>query len=206
MDEALWPARNVAEYAYCPRLFYYMEVEGIHVPSDDTVEGVRIHRRVDAPSLLPDDDEEADEDRPAVARSLTLTSPRLGLTATLDLAEIAGETAVPVEYRKGRPFHPRDDTGVNGSVEPWPTDRVQVGLQALLLEEAGYRVPNAVLYYAAERRRVNHARLAVRSRLVCPDFGRVRHCGHWYAWGDRSVGRRRWRTDRPDRQRQLGND
>lgn len=33
MDESLWPARNVAEYAYCPRLFYYMEVEGIHVPS-----------------------------------------------------------------------------------------------------------------------------------------------------------------------------
>ena len=154
MDEALWPARNVAEYAYCPRLFYYMEVEGIHVPSHDTVEGVRIHRRVDAPSLLPDDEDEADEDRPAVARSLTLTSPRLGLTATLDLAEIAGETAIPVEYRKGRPFHPRDDSCTNGSVEPWPTDRVQVGLQALLLEEAGYRVPNAVLYYAAERRRV----------------------------------------------------
>jgi len=29
MDESLWPARNVAEYAYCPRLFYFMEVEGI---------------------------------------------------------------------------------------------------------------------------------------------------------------------------------
>lgn len=29
MDERLWPARNVAEYAYCPRLFYYMQVEGI---------------------------------------------------------------------------------------------------------------------------------------------------------------------------------
>ena len=37
MDEYLWPARNVAEYAYCPRLFYYMEVEGIHLPSADTV-------------------------------------------------------------------------------------------------------------------------------------------------------------------------
>lgn len=28
MDESLWPARNVAEYAYCPRLFYLMEVQG----------------------------------------------------------------------------------------------------------------------------------------------------------------------------------
>jgi hypothetical protein len=33
MDESLWPARNVAEYAYCPRLFYYMQVEGIFVPA-----------------------------------------------------------------------------------------------------------------------------------------------------------------------------
>ena len=30
MDEYLWP-RNVAEYAYCPRPFYLMEVEGLHV-------------------------------------------------------------------------------------------------------------------------------------------------------------------------------
>ncbi len=56
MDESLWPARNVAEYAYCPRLFYYMEVEGIHVPSEDTAQGNRVHRRVDRPSMecLPD--------------------------------------------------------------------------------------------------------------------------------------------------------
>ena len=51
MDESLWPARNVAEYAYCPRLFYYMEVEGIHVPSEDTEQGNRVHRRVDRPSM-----------------------------------------------------------------------------------------------------------------------------------------------------------
>ena len=50
MDEYLWPARNVAEYASCPRLFYLMEVEGIHVPSADTENGMAIHRRVDRPS------------------------------------------------------------------------------------------------------------------------------------------------------------
>lgn len=43
MDESLWPARNVAEYAYCPRLFYYMQVEGIFVPSSDTEKGVAVH-------------------------------------------------------------------------------------------------------------------------------------------------------------------
>lgn len=35
----MWPARGVAEFAYCPRLFYYMTVEGIFAPSADTEEG-----------------------------------------------------------------------------------------------------------------------------------------------------------------------
>ena len=105
MDESLWPARNVAEYAYCPRLFYYMDVEGIHLPSEDTEEGNRIHRRVDAPSNKRVVKANADADRPKPIRSLTLTSRSLGLTATLDLVEITGSTAVPVEYRKGRPKH-----------------------------------------------------------------------------------------------------
>src|SRR5690606_1879616 len=42
-------------------------------------------------------------------------------------------------------------------VEPWPTDRIQVGLQALLLEEAGYTVSEAVLYYAEEKLRLRIA-------------------------------------------------
>ena len=107
MDESLWPARNIAEYAYCPRLFYYMEVEGIHVPSEDTEQGNRVHRRVDKPSHdkprreRPDGSESPDLNR--TVRSMTLTSPSLQLTATMDLVEIDGTTAVPVEYRKGRP-------------------------------------------------------------------------------------------------------
>lgn len=155
MTVTLWPARNIAEYAYCPRLFYYMEVEGIHAPSEDTLEGVRIHRRVDAPSAEPAGD--TDTDRPRSVRSLTLTDNQLGLTATLDLAEISGKTAVPVEYRKGRPQRVNyldDDDDDASSVEPWPTDRAQVGLQVILLERAGYTVPEATLYYAAEKRRL----------------------------------------------------
>jgi CRISP-associated protein Cas1 len=72
MDESLWPARNVAEHAYCPRLFYLMEVEGIHVASADTVKGVAVHKRVDRPSNEPIDDD--DPDKPKAIRSFTLTS------------------------------------------------------------------------------------------------------------------------------------
>ena len=104
---------------------------------------------------------EADPDRPLAVRSLALTSTRLGLTATLDLAEIQGTTAIPVEYRKGKAKRSGEIDEPNDEMmeqprllpgpEPWPTDRVQIGLQALLLEEAGYTVPEAYLYYAAER-------------------------------------------------------
>ncbi|MCK6478058.1 MAG: CRISPR-associated endonuclease Cas1 [Phycisphaerales bacterium] len=169
-----WPARGVAEHAYCPRLFYYMTVEGVFLPSADTEQGAGVHRRVDRPSeavagpALRDkkptsklEEQDGDPDRPRAVRSLVLTSERLGLTATLDLAQIEGTTAVPVEYRKGRPrrsgqsVEPADEMMEEPRLlpgpEPWPTDRVQLGLQVLLLEESGYRVPEAYLYYSAEK-------------------------------------------------------
>jgi CRISPR-associated protein Cas1 len=135
-----------------------MEVEGIHAPSEDTAEGVRIHRRVDRPSVecLPDGSEKPDPRR--TVRSMTLTSAALQLTATMDLVEVDGITAVPVEYRKGRPRHlggqEDGDEAAAAGVEPWPTDRVQAALQALLLEEEGYEVPEIAVYYAAEKRRI----------------------------------------------------
>lgn len=133
-----------------------MEVEGIHLPSEDTEQGNRVHRRVDKPSS--DDagtvrQDGQDDDRPRTVRSLTLTSERLGLTATLDLVEINGSRATPIEYRKGRACRLYDQAD-DGEYGPWPTDRVQVGLQAILLEEAGYNVEECALYYAAEKRRV----------------------------------------------------
>lgn len=187
MDGVLWPCRGVAEHAYWPRLFYYMTVEGVFLPSADTEQGAGVHRRVDRPSAAPPEPEkvlakpgsrkrnkavekleesEIDPDRPRAVRSLALTSERLGLTATLDLAEIEGNRAVPVEYRKGKPrrngggqiAEPVDEMMEQPRLlpapEPWPTDRVQLGLQVLLLEEAGYTVPEAYLYYAAEKLRL----------------------------------------------------
>ena len=98
-DESLWPTRSVAEYAYCPRLFYYMAVEGLFLPSADTEEGDHVHRRVNHPSKIDvsSEPEGEDSDRPKVVRSLALTSASLKLTATLDLAEISGQVAIPVE-------------------------------------------------------------------------------------------------------------
>ncbi len=177
----MWPARGIAEHAYCPRLFYYMTVEGVFLPSADTEQGAAVHRRVDRPSAATPEpattgkrtrpvavehleSTEDDPNRPRTVRSLALTSESMGVTATLDLAEIEGTTAIPVEYRKGRPqrcgraVEPTDDMMEEQQLmvapTPWPTDRVQVGLQVLLLEEAGYTVPEAYLYYASEKLRL----------------------------------------------------
>lgn len=166
MGESLWGTRAVAEYAYCPRLFYYMEVEGVFAPSADTERGIALHRRVDKPSGArdPTDEERGDSERPKAVRSLALTSDKLSLTATLDLVEFSGARAIPIEYRKGRPrrvvadsFCDGDDEIERATVEAWPTDRIQVGLQALLLEEAGYKVEEAIIYYAAEKLRLKIA-------------------------------------------------
>lgn len=84
-----------------------------------------MHRRVDRPSAARgngigaekpkpravtklEDGDEGEPERFRSVRSLALTSDRLGLTATLDLAEIDGTRAVPVEYRRGRPRHVTD--------------------------------------------------------------------------------------------------
>jgi len=164
-SEYLWPARNIAEFAYCPRLFYLMEVEGISMPSSDIIKGRLIHRRIDKPSINPDieTDNKVDGARPLTIRNLSLTSNSLKLTATLDLAEIKGKTAVPVEYRKGSPRRVsssstnrsglmKDTAQVIGKPgELWPVDRVQIGLQTLLLKEAGYELRKGIIYYAAER-------------------------------------------------------
>ncbi len=163
-----------------------MTVEGVFLPSADTEQGAGAHRRVDKPSAAVETpaehgvahlrgraaaEEAAEEDapdpeKPRSVRSLSLTSERLGVTGTLDLAEIEGTRAVPVEYRKGRPRRPAgaradeagdelmEDIPLLPGPEPWPTDRVQVGLQVLLLEEAGYTVPEAFVYYAAEKLRL----------------------------------------------------
>jgi len=158
----VWPARNVAEFAYCPRLFYLMEVEGIHVASHDTEAGQRIHKRVNSPSSrrkkkvtsADPSQENPDNDSPRVERSLTLTDDALGLMAVLDLAEISGTIAVPIEYRKGRPRRPGFIGDHEQPPEPWPTDRIQLAFQAILLERAGYTVNKGILYYASERCRL----------------------------------------------------
>jgi CRISPR-associated endonuclease Cas1/CRISPR-associated protein Cas4 len=167
-DPPLVPARMVNELSYCPRLF---ALEWLHAEFEDnafTVDGRRVHRRVDQPGrrglpkpptgdpddgpedepLAGDDDEggEGDDPAPTITRQVKLSDPALGLLAVIDLVEHEDGRVTPVDFKRGRaPDVP------HGAYEP---ERVQVCVQALLLRAHGYRCDEGALYFAGSRRRV----------------------------------------------------
>ena len=144
-DMPLLPARMANEYEYCPRLAYLEWVQGEWAESGDTVEGRHVHRRVDKPGGdLPPAGESVNEK--LHARSITLSSNRLGLIAKMDLVEAEGENVTPVDYKRGKRPHV-----AKGAYEP---ERVQLCIQGMILEEHGYRCEEGVLYFAASRERV----------------------------------------------------
>jgi len=177
------PARMLNEFVYCQRLFYYEFVEGVFVESVDTVRGGAIHQRVDSGSgALPaakkksKPEKKKAEDETATLAAVTSTEPeaqntepetihsrsvqmgseRLGVVAKMDLVESKTEkedlfTAVevcPVDYKAGAP---KEGEEAN---ELWDTDKMQLGLQALILRDNGYNCNEGVIYYRATKQRV----------------------------------------------------
>lgn len=139
------PVRMLNEHVYCPRLAYLMWVQGEFRQNEYTVDGVIKHRRVDkGGGKLPEDPE---EDARIHARSVTLSSEKLGLIAKMDLVEGEGAVVAPVDYKRGR----RPHKIASGVYEP---EQVQVCAQGLLLEEHGYSCPEGIVYFVASRERV----------------------------------------------------
>jgi CRISPR-associated protein Cas1 len=153
------PARMINEVVYCPRLFYYEHVEGVFVDNRETVEGSLRHDRVDAKEdALPPAEELAEAEGLVRSRSVTLSSDEHGVIAKMDLIEAADGRVTPVDYKRGKPHLAAD-----GSLEAWDADRVQLGVQALVLRANGYACNDAVVFYATTRQRV---RIAVDEQLV----------------------------------------
>ena len=152
-ETPLIPARMVNEFVYCPRLAYLMWTHGEWVETADTVDGRRIHARVDKagatlppPAALEGDAEDDTTTDRIVSRSMMLSSERLGVIAKLDIAEAQDGVVTPVDYKRGKRPHI-----AHGAYEP---ERIQVCLQGLLLREHGYRVEEGAIYYAESRERV----------------------------------------------------
>ncbi len=112
----------------------------------------------DAPARSP---EPAASQEVIHSRSVSLFSDRLGVTAKMDLVEVrspgapgtipdlfAPLTVCPVDYKIGSP---REGTA---GPELWDTDRMQLGLQCLILRDNGYTCTEGVIYYRGTQQRV----------------------------------------------------
>jgi len=178
------PARMLNEFVYCQRLFYYEFVEGVFVESADTLRGGAIHQRVDSGTgALPKAKRKSEADKPKEvegttgdaaqsasketesqntqpetihSRSVQMGSERLGVVAKMDLVETKAEkedlfTALevcPVDYKAGAP---KEGEEAN---ELWDTEKMQRGLQALILRDNGYTCNEGIIYYRTTKQRV----------------------------------------------------
>jgi CRISPR-associated protein Cas1 len=151
------PARMLNEFTYCPRLGYLEWVQGEWADNPDTLDGEFVHRNADRPEHKPIDTPEADAvaDEKFHARSVRLESAALGLVAVVDILEVEGNFATPIDYKKG--LAPDIPEGA------WEPERVQVCAQALLLRETGFTCTEGIIWYSASRRRV---RVALDDALV----------------------------------------
>lgn len=98
------------------------------------------------------------------SRSVQMGSERLGVVVKMDLVEARGtpgpdapsvandlfEAAevCPVDYKAGAPKEGQEAN------ELWDTDKMQLGLQALILRDNGYQCTEGVIYYRATKQRV----------------------------------------------------
>ncbi|MCZ2151668.1 MAG: CRISPR-associated endonuclease Cas1 [Bryobacterales bacterium] len=154
------PARMVNEFSYCPRLFFYEWVEGVFQESADTVEGAVQHKRVDRDGPGLPAAEDLDED--LRTRSVTLSSETHRLIARMDLLDVMQGVVTPVDYKRGRPREGKE------TLEAWPSDRVQLAVQGIILRENGYECREGIVYYAATKQRV---RVELDEALVTETLG-----------------------------------
>ena len=184
------PIRMLNEFTYCPRLGYLEWVEGEWASNLETMEGSFGHRRVDRPSTKPvpkggsrnkdsgsSESQDAGDssvnpescqmnaDTPIHTRSLMLSAPSEGLLAKLDLLELEGMTATPVDYKRGKaPGIPE------GAYEP---ERVQLCAQGLILRANAFQCDRGILYFIGSKKRVTIEftdELIARTRQLRDDF------------------------------------
>lgn len=141
------PVRRLHNYLYCPRLFYLQWVEDLFVENADTTSGSAIHKHVDDPSHLRDQDLDITER--ASLRSVAVHSENLGLTGVVDLIEDSGNGRMLLDYKRGAPRR-----GEDGNLAAKENDAAQLASYALLLREEGIEIARAAIYYAAEKKRV----------------------------------------------------
>jgi CRISPR-associated exonuclease Cas4 len=137
-EETYLPLSMINQYAYCPRRFWLMYVQGEMIVNAPVLEGTLQHERVHSSGV-------AQEERVVRYRRVRLWSDRLAVTGFADLIEEHEGVLVPVEYKRGKKGR-------------WHNDQLQLCAQALCLEEqTGRNIPTGYIFYWRSRRRVEVA-------------------------------------------------
>jgi len=134
------PVRVMAlhAYGYCKRLCYLEEVEEVRIADDRVYAGRRLHTEI----------EKEDEEREA--KTFELRSQTLGLSGKLDAVRRRDGCWIPYEHKRGR-----SKDGEDGPAA-WPSDQLQVGAYAMLLEEhTGIAIPEGRVRYHADGKLVH---------------------------------------------------
>jgi CRISPR-associated protein Cas1 len=118
-------------------------------------------KTIDAETIKKESEAQNSELEMIHSRSVQMGSDRLGVVAKMDLVEVraspdgglAGDLfavleVCPVDYKAGAPKEGQEAN------ELWDTDRMQLGLQALILRDNGYTCNEGVIYYRATKQRV----------------------------------------------------
>jgi CRISPR-associated protein Cas1 len=135
LDEHPLRVMSLHALLYCERLFYLEEVEEIRVADAAVYAGRRLHEEI-----LPLDDESPER------RSVEVVSEEWGLFGKVDAVRRRDGNWVAYEHKRGRCRR-----GDDGSVEAWPSDRIQAIAYAVLLEDnLGESVAEARVRYHAD--------------------------------------------------------
>lgn len=133
-DDDLVLISSLEHWSYCPRQCGIIHLEQTFTDNVYTVRGHQAHERAH---------EEADSrlEGMRVIRGMSLWSRELGLTGKADVVEFQGVRPYPIEYKVGR----------RG---PWGHEDIQLGAQAMCLEEMlNVTVPLGAIFYRGSQRR-----------------------------------------------------
>ncbi len=139
----LIPVQRLKEHVYCKRLFYLEYVQGQFETNHFVAEGEYVHRVADQVKGDISEDQSINSNK---ANSISIGSPRFGLTGVADVIEQSNGKIVLVEFKRGKPM---PDGG------PWETHKIQACALVLLLRDNGYKCDNAQVYYAQSKQRVD---------------------------------------------------
>lgn len=142
-NPGLIPVRMLTQFVYCPRLAYMEHVQGEFAYSADVVDGAQKHKNVDI-SAKRSMDLKQDTIH---AKSILVSDEKLGIIAKVDVMDIKGNMAVPVEYKRGK--------APNNSTRAWEDHMIQLCAQGLLLRKYNYACTEGVIYYIGSKQRIS---------------------------------------------------